>query len=80
MTAYFTLLRGALGGAYEITTDANGATLGTKKYYAIAGMTVAVDYGNGLQYLLTDHLGSVVATTDSNGTKQLVPRQMIRIS
>jgi RHS repeat-associated protein len=43
-------------------------TLGTKKYYVIAGMTVAVNDGSGLQYLLTDHLGSVVAVTNASGT------------
>jgi RHS repeat-associated protein len=43
-------------------------TLGTKKYYVIAGMTVAVNDGSGLQYLLTDHLGSVVAVTNASET------------
>jgi uncharacterized protein RhaS with RHS repeats len=27
-----------------------------------------MDDGNGLQYFLTDHLGSIVAVTDENGT------------
>jgi RHS repeat-associated protein len=31
-------------------------------------MTVAVNDGSGLQYLLTDHLGSVVAITNASGT------------
>jgi RHS repeat-associated protein len=62
VTAYF------MGGAYEVTTDANNVTLGAKKYYSIAGMTVAVNDGSGLQYWLTDHLGSVVAITNANGT------------
>jgi len=44
---------------------------------AIAGMTIAtlahgasagVNDGSGLQYLLTDHLGSVVAVTNASGT------------
>ena len=51
-----------MGGAYEV---ADGAV---KKYYAIAGMTVAMQDGSGLQYLLTDHLGSIVAVTDASGT------------
>jgi RHS repeat-associated protein len=62
VTAYF------MGGAYEVTTDANNVTLGTKKYYSIAGMTVAMNDGSGLQYLLTDHLGSVVAVTNASET------------
>src|SRR5690606_27774411 len=40
----------------------------TKKYYSIAGMTVATQDASGLQYLLTDHLGSTVAVTNSSGT------------
>jgi hypothetical protein len=60
-----------MGGAYEVTGSA------VTKYYAIAGMTVAtlapgasagVDDGSGLQFLLTDHLGSVVAITNESGT------------
>jgi RHS repeat-associated protein len=51
-----------MGGAYEVTGSA------VKKYYSIAGMMVAVNDGTGLQYLLTDHLGSVVATTNASGT------------
>jgi RHS repeat-associated protein len=33
----------------------------TIKYYAFAGMSVAMNSGSGLNYLLTDHLGSVIA-------------------
>jgi RHS repeat-associated protein len=36
--------------------------------YSIAGMMVAVNDGTGLQYLLTDHLGSTVAVTNASGT------------
>ncbi len=51
------------GGAYETRSD------GTEiKYYSFAGQTIAMNDGTGLQYFLTDHLGSVVATTDSTGT------------
>ncbi|MCC6569762.1 MAG: RHS repeat-associated core domain-containing protein, partial [Anaerolineales bacterium] len=49
-------------GQFEVKDGA------TKKYYSIAGMMVAVNDGTGLQYLLTDHLGSTVAATDSSGT------------
>ena len=51
-----------MGGAYEVTDGA------VKRYYSFAGMTVAMNDGAGLQYLLTDHLGSVVAITDASGT------------
>src|SRR5574341_1150759 len=56
LTVYF------MGGAYEVTGSV------VRKYYAIAGMTVAMRDGSGLKYLLTDHLGSVVGVTDSSGT------------
>ncbi|MEW6085784.1 MAG: RHS repeat-associated core domain-containing protein [Chloroflexota bacterium] len=56
LTAYY------MGGAYEVTGSA------IKKYYSIAGMMVAMNDGSGLQYLLTDHLGSTVAVTNSSGT------------
>jgi RHS repeat-associated protein len=52
VTSYF------MGGQYEVKDGA------TKKYYSIAGMMVAVNDGTGLQYLLTDHLGSTVAVVD----------------
>ncbi len=57
------------GGAYEVQTG--GAETMTKVYYAIAGQTVAVRTmttgSSTLNYLLTDHLGSVVAVTDEEG-------------
>ncbi len=37
------------------------------KYYATAGMTVAMHDASGMKYLLTDHLGSVDAVADANG-------------
>jgi len=52
-----------MGGAYEVSVE-SGAV---RKYYAIAGQTVAMDDGSGMQYLLTDHLGSVVSVLDENG-------------
>jgi RHS repeat-associated protein len=51
-----------MGGMYEVT----GTSL--KKYYAIAGAMVAMRDASGLQYFLTDHLGSVVGITDDTGT------------
>ena len=56
ITAYF------MGGLYEMSGSQ------VKKYYAIAGMTIAMNGGTGLKYLLTDQLGSVVVITDSTGT------------
>jgi RHS repeat-associated protein len=69
-TAHFTGTQGTpdsttsyfMGGAYEVKDGA------AKKYYSIAGMMVATQDASGLQYLLTDHLGSVVAVTNSSGT------------
>ncbi len=51
------------GGAYETRSDGTNI-----KHYSFAGQTIAMNDGTGLQYFLTDHLGSVVATTDSTGT------------
>jgi RHS repeat-associated protein len=70
LTAHFTGTSGTpdsttsyyMGGQYEVKDSA------VKKYYSIAGMMVAVNDGTGLQYLLTDHLGSTVAVTNSSGT------------
>jgi RHS repeat-associated protein len=39
-----------------------------RKYYTLAGQTVAMRDGNGLQYFLSDHLGSLLAVTDASGT------------
>jgi RHS repeat-associated protein len=50
------------GGALETTGGA------VTKYYSFAGQMVAMKDETGLQYFLTDHLGSVVGVTDSNGT------------
>ena len=44
----------------------NGTTItstAVKKYYSIAGMTVAMSDNGGMKYLLTDQPGSVVAIT-----------------
>jgi RHS repeat-associated protein len=50
-----------MGGAYEVTGSQ------VKKYYSIAGMTVAMNDGSGLKYLLTDHLGSTNVVLDADG-------------
>ncbi len=70
LTAHFTGTSGTpdsttayyMGGQFEVKDGT------TKKYYSIAGMMVAVNDGTALQYLLTDHLGSTVAVTNSSGT------------
>jgi RHS repeat-associated protein len=58
----FSNTRYFFGGAYETS----GTTV--KKYYSFAGQTIAMKAGTDLQYFLTDHLGSVVASLDNNGT------------
>jgi RHS repeat-associated protein len=55
LTAYY------FGGAYEVTGS------NVKKYYSFQGQSILRD-SNGLQYLLSDHLGSTVSITDDNGT------------
>jgi RHS repeat-associated protein len=50
-----------LGGAYEVSGNT------TRTYYSIAGQMVGMRAGSTLTYLLTDHLGSVVAITDAAG-------------
>jgi RHS repeat-associated protein len=54
------------GGAYEVET--NGANTTLMRYYAIGGQTVAMYDGTNLRYLITDHLGSVVAVASNTGT------------
>ena len=68
-----------MGGTYEVSSD---QVPGVRKYYAVAGMTVAVQDGSGLQYLLTDHLGSIVAVTDASGTliRVSIPLQQVYAS
>ena len=71
------------GGAYEATGtgtlngDKSVATftiVSKKKYYSFGGVSIMREYNNTttpetstLSYMLTDHLGSVVAITDANG-------------
>jgi len=50
------------GGAYEMTGTS------VKKYYSFAGQTIAMRDSAGINYFLTDHLGSIIAVTDSAGT------------
>jgi hypothetical protein len=52
------------GGAYEVHIE--GQTSTVTKYYAIDGQRVMRD-SSRLRYLLTDHLGSVIAVQDNNG-------------
>ncbi|MBN2501780.1 MAG: N-acetylmuramoyl-L-alanine amidase [Anaerolineales bacterium] len=52
------------GGAYEVG-DFGGQSESVKRYYSMAGVRMLRDE-NGLQYLLTDHLGSVSAVLDSS--------------
>ena len=56
-----------MGGSYEVTGES------IKKYYALGGGMVAMRDASGLKYLLTDHLGSVVAVTNESG--ELVEQQ-----
>ena len=37
------------------------------KYYSIAGQMVALSGPDGVQYLLTDHLGSIAAVAEAGG-------------
>jgi len=65
VSAYF------FGGSYEITGTLSGETFtltGSTKYYSLAGQSIAMRDSTGLQYFLTDHLGSVMAVLGSNGT------------
>ena len=57
-----TVTRYFFGGALEVS---NGAV---KKYYSFAGQTIAMKDDAGVQYFLTDHLGSIVATLSNTGT------------
>jgi len=55
LTAYY------FGGAYEVTGS------DVRKYYSFQGQSILRD-DEGLQYILSDHLGSVVGITDDEGT------------
>ncbi len=55
-----------LGGGIYTVVDASGSPEVTK-YYSIAGQMVALNGPDGVQYLLTNHLGSVSAITDASG-------------
>ncbi|HUI87937.1 MAG TPA: RHS repeat-associated core domain-containing protein [Anaerolineales bacterium] len=59
-----------MAGAYEVTGSS------VKKYYSFASMTIAVNDGSGLKYLLTDQLGSVVAVANSDGSLASQQRYM----
>jgi RHS repeat-associated protein len=54
-----------IGSIYEVKDPGLNQTI--TKYYAMAGMTVAMDDGSNLMYFLTDHLGSIVEVFDDTG-------------
>lgn len=54
------------GGSYEVHLSAGGQEPLVRRYYGVAGQRVLLD-GTDTYYLLTDHLGSVVAVADSDG-------------
>jgi RHS repeat-associated protein len=54
------------GGSYEVHLSAGGQETLVRRYYGVAGQRVLLD-GTDTRYLLTDHLGSVVAVADSSG-------------
>ncbi len=58
-TAFF------MGGGYEVISD--GVTETVRKYYALAGQTFGMSDNGVMKYLISDHLGSTVAITDSTG-------------
>ena len=63
------------GGAYEVTLDFQGQETSVKRYYALASQRVLRD-GDGLHFLLTDHLGSVVAVADEAGALESEQRYL----
>ena len=64
------------GRFYEVTLDAGGQQTAVKRYYTIAGQQIALRDAGGTFYLLTDHVGSVVAVVD--GTGAVVAEQRYR--
>ncbi len=46
----------------------NGAVITVQKTYMIGSQVVAVETAGVLQFVITDHLGSIYAMTDSSGT------------
>jgi RHS repeat-associated protein len=59
------------GGAYEVRADNS-----VVKYYSFGGTTIMRDDTGELHYMLTDHLGSVVAVTNSAGTLESEQRYL----
>ena len=63
-----------IGGAYEV--DESGvydeeegiiiSATATRRYYAFGGQNMAMEDGDGLNYFLTDHLGSVITVMDES--------------
>ena len=54
------------GGSYEIQ-DATSGTPEVIRYYSIAGQKVAMKDYSGVQYLISDHLGSTSMVLDDAG-------------
>ncbi len=55
------------GGLFEVTLNAAGQQTAVKRYYSVGGQTIALRDAGGTLYLLTDHLGSVLAVLDASG-------------
>ena len=51
-----------------MTLNAAGQQMSVTRYYSIAGQTIAMRDAGGTVYILTDHLGSVVAVLDGSGS------------
>jgi hypothetical protein len=55
-----------MGGLYTVEDAESGSPVITTTY-TLAGQKVAVREGGALSYLVTDHLGSVIALLDGDG-------------
>ncbi|MBN2556351.1 MAG: RHS repeat-associated core domain-containing protein [Anaerolineales bacterium] len=60
------------GGAYEVHID--GLSTEIARYYAFVGERILRDSSSNLHFLLTDHLGSVVAVVDASGNVEAQQR------
>ena len=54
------------GGSYEVVLDDQGQEISVRHYYALGGQRVMRE-GASIDFLLTDHLGSIVGVTDNGG-------------
>ncbi len=64
------------GGLYQVTLAADGSTQSVIRYYAVAGQRLALRDASGLHFLLTDHLGSVVAVLNGSGVLESEQRYL----